>query len=115
METNVVIPHYYDEHLVVATAVRRCLSNVLPFLLLFWFVRWDEQDLATQQMVRRLALSGQLEFVEGGWCQADELVADLEGRAENLAVGSCILSRLVFNDAARRCTALHDCSSGVRG
>lgn len=37
--------------------------------------------------VRRLVATGQLEFVEGGWCQADELITTVEGRAENLALG----------------------------
>lgn len=40
--------------------------------------RWGEQSPGTQAIVRRLVSAGQLEFVEGGWCQADELVADLE-------------------------------------
>eukprot|EP00729_Bicosta_minor_P026692 gene26692-24757_t len=41
---------------------------------------WERQSPSSQNSVRKLARSG-------GWCQADELVADLDGRAENLAVG----------------------------
>ena len=53
-----------------------------------FFARWwSEQSNQTHAKVRQLWRTGQLEFVEGGWCQADELVADLDGRAENLAVG----------------------------
>ena len=62
---------------------RRYVWAEIAYLSLWW----AEQNTTTRSMVRHLALSGQLEFVEAGWCQADELVADVDGRSENLARG----------------------------
>ena len=66
-----------------ANSTRRfCWSEVA--YLARW---WEDQNTTTQATVRQLARSGQLEFVEGGWSQADEQVADLDERVENLMVG----------------------------
>ena len=48
---------------------------------------WEEQPDTTRQSVRALVRNGQLELVEGGWSQADEIVASLRERVLNLEAG----------------------------
>lgn len=48
---------------------------------------WDDQNATTKNIVRDLAQQKRIEFVEGGWSQSDEQVADLDERIENLMVG----------------------------
>ena len=54
---------------------------------------WEDQNATVREAVRELAQGGQLEFVEGGWSQSDEQVADLDERVENLMVGHEWLQR----------------------
>ena len=61
---------------------------------------WGLQNATTQTMVKKLVDDKQLEFVEGGWSQGDEIVATLDGRLANLAAGNEWLSE-TFGEAAR--------------
>lgn len=79
--------------------VNPILSTTLPALALdpsrryiwaevaFFAKWWELQSPEMHGMVRRLVEQQQLEFVEGGWCQADEIVATIDGRVENLVLG----------------------------
>jgi alpha-mannosidase len=54
---------------------------------------WDIQNKTTRVSVQKLVKQHQLEFVEGGWSQADEIVASLDGRLTNLVFGNAWLSK----------------------
>ena len=61
---------------------------------------WRDQNATTRASVRELVSSGKLEFVEGGWVQADESVASWHARLDALTLGHEWLAR-EFGPAAR--------------
>lgn len=53
-----------------------------------WFKRWWlEQSSATQDVVRRLVASGQLEFAGGGWAMNDEVIAHYQDVVDQVTTG----------------------------
>ena len=74
---------------------RYCWAEIMYFAR--W---WRDQSPAVRAQARELAVAGQLEFVEGGWTQADELVVSLDERVQNLEHGHQWLLDNIASDAA---------------
>jgi lysosomal alpha-mannosidase len=54
-----------------------------------WFFKrwWMDQDILTQQKVKKLVKEGRFEFVNGGWVESDEATTTYEQLIENFALG----------------------------
>ena len=61
---------------------------------------WQEQPLSVRQDVRAAVKRGQLELVEGGWSQSDEIVASLRERLHNLEAGHDWIGQHIGRGAA---------------
>jgi alpha-mannosidase II len=68
---------------------RRYMWSEVSFFKRWWGIQND----TTRKSVQKLVKQQQLEFVEGGWSQADEIVASLDGRLTNLVFGNAWLSK----------------------
>ena len=53
----------------------------------YFYRWWVEQTEATQEQVRRLFVAGQLEFVNGGWCMADDASPSTDGWIDQVTLG----------------------------
>ena len=73
---------------------RYCWAEIMFFAR--W---WDDQPDMVRARARQLAREGRLEFVEGGWSQADELVVSLDERIQNLEAGHQWLLDNIATDA----------------
>ena len=48
---------------------------------------WQEQTETTKDIVRGLVASGQLEFINGGWCMNDEAAAHYVDIVDQMSFG----------------------------
>ena len=48
---------------------------------------WNEQNLATKEVVRGLLRAGTLEFINGGYCMNDEAVVYYEDSIDQMTLG----------------------------
>lgn len=48
---------------------------------------WREQDASTQNSVRMLFANGQLEFVNGAWCMADDASPAMDAEIDQVTLG----------------------------
>ena len=72
-----------------------------------FFIRWyREQSKSTQERVRRLVSSGQLEFINGGWCMNDEAATHYNAIIDQMTLGLQFIAE-EFGDAARPRVAWH--------
>jgi alpha-mannosidase len=55
---------------------------------------WLEQDEAKRDQVRELVSSGQLEFINGGWCMHDEATPSYVDMIDQTTLGN----RFLFNE-----------------
>ena len=61
---------------------------------------WVEQNEETKNLVRGLVKSGQLEFINGGWCMNDEAATHYVDIIDQMSLGLGILSDL-FGECGR--------------
>eukprot|EP00808_Paulinella_micropora_P008824 g57631.t1 len=95
------VDQYYtgQNRSIQTAAVQYILSNVLQQLLedssrTFVYVEqaffqrwWDEQSEEVQQQMRDVVSSGQLEFLNGGWCMHDEASTHYIGMIDQTTLG----------------------------
>ena len=61
----------------VVQELQRDVRRTFIYVEVAFFARWwSEQSNATKDIVKKLVSSGQLEFVNGGWCMNDEGTTD---------------------------------------
>ena len=61
----------------VVQELQRDVRRTFIYVEIAFFARWwSEQSNATKDIVKKLVSSGQLEFVNGGWCMNDEGTTD---------------------------------------
>jgi hypothetical protein len=48
---------------------------------------WRDQDAATQAATRGLVSKGQIEFVNGGWCMADDASPSMDAQIDQVTLG----------------------------
>ncbi|KAK8944596.1 hypothetical protein KSP39_PZI007703 [Platanthera zijinensis] len=93
-----------------------CVSNVLDSVVVallkdpsrkfiyveqaFFQIWWAEQSEATQQLVKGLVDSGQLEFINGGWCMHDEATVHYNDMIDQTTLGHRAIKRQ-FNKIPR--------------
>ena len=53
----------------------------------FFYRWWNQQDDLTKSQFRRLVKTGQLEFVNGGWCMHDEANPYYEDMVDQMTLG----------------------------
>ncbi|XP_077246592.1 alpha-mannosidase-like isoform X2 [Tasmannia lanceolata] len=94
------------------TSVRNVLDSVVVALMRdpnrkFVFVEqaffqrwWREQNVKTQEEVRKLVDSGQLEFINGGWCMHDEATCHYIDMIDQTTLGHYLIKKQ-FNKAPR--------------
>ncbi|KAF9622793.1 hypothetical protein IFM89_034028 [Coptis chinensis] len=61
---------------------------------------WAEQNVGTQEVVRKLVNSGQLEFVNGGWCMHDEAATHYIDMIDQTTLGHRVIKQQ-FNKVPR--------------
>ncbi|KAG0460423.1 hypothetical protein HPP92_020720 [Vanilla planifolia] len=61
---------------------------------------WAEQDEATQEVVKKLVDSGQLEFINGGWCMHDEATVHYIDMIDQTTLGHRMIKKQ-FNKVPR--------------
>ncbi|KAG0461842.1 hypothetical protein HPP92_020318 [Vanilla planifolia] len=61
---------------------------------------WTEQDEATQEVVKKLVDSGQLEFINGGWCMHDEATVHYIDMIDQTTLGHRMIKKQ-FNKIPR--------------
>lgn len=92
--------YYYDsDKSITIQGVQYILDSVFPILQLdnskrFIYVEigffkrwWNEQDSNTQNIVKQLVQSGQLEFINGGYCMNDEADVYYEDSIDQMTFG----------------------------
>ena len=103
-----IVDRYYEEEVryIYDTVVEALLKNPARrfiFVEVAFFMRWwAEQDEATQNATRGLFASGQLEFVNGGWCMADDASPRLDDFVDQ--VRACVSAFLFM------CVRLYVCA-----
>ena len=61
----------------VVQELQRDVRRTFIYVEIAFFARWwNEQDDTTKDIVKKLVSSGQLEFINGGWCMNDEAGTD---------------------------------------
>ena len=61
----------------VVQELQRDVRRTFIYVEIAFFARWwNEQDDTTKDIVKKLVSSGQLEFINGGWCMNDEAGPD---------------------------------------
>eukprot|EP00035_Acanthoeca_spectabilis_P014256 m.271234 g.271234 ORF g.271234 m.271234 type:complete len:1102 (+) comp16089_c0_seq11:51-3356(+) len=87
------VDQYYEEQVrYIYDSVVECLirnpARKFIFVETAYFYRWwVEQSAASQQQVYGLFQSGQLEFVNGGWCMADDASPSTDGWIDQVTLG----------------------------
>ena len=72
-----------------------------------FFARWwREQDASMRTVVRKLVSSGQLEFINGGWCMNDEAATHYNAIIDQMSLGLRFI-RDEFGEQARPTVAWH--------
>lgn len=103
--------YYYGSHSNVQNAgVQYILDSVVEALVFnkerrfiyvevaFFAKWWDEQDNKMKAIVTELVRSGQLEFINGGWCMNDEATTHYNSIIDQMTLGLRFL-----NDTFGRC------------
>ena len=90
VEVSGPLRHEFDPTCVIYT--RTLCTQVEIAFFKRW---WDEQDDATKADVKQLVANGQLEFINGGWCMADEAVTHYDGLVNQLTLGHNFLKNEV--------------------
>ncbi|KAG0460421.1 hypothetical protein HPP92_020718 [Vanilla planifolia] len=108
------IDQYYvgSNNSIQGASVQNVLDSVVVALLKnpdrkFVFVEqaffqrwWAEQNEATQEVVKKLVDSGQLEFINGGWCMHDEATAHYIDMIDQTTLGHRMIKQQ-FNKVPR--------------
>ncbi|XP_077246588.1 alpha-mannosidase-like [Tasmannia lanceolata] len=85
----------------IVVALLRDPNRKFVFVEQAFFQRWwREQNLETQEEVRKLVDSGQLEFINGGWCMHDEATAHYIDMIDQTTLGHQLIKKQ-FNKAPR--------------
>lgn len=58
----------------------------------FFHQWWLEQNELTKELVRKLVRTGQLEFINGGWCMSDEAATHYVDLIDQMTLGLSVLS-----------------------
>ncbi|KAK2984501.1 hypothetical protein RJ640_016887 [Escallonia rubra] len=93
-----------------------CVENVLDSVIMalladpnrkfvfaemaFFHRWWDEQNLETEEIVRKLVDAGQLEFINGGWCMHDEATTHYIDMIDQTTLGHHLI-KSQFNKTPR--------------
>ena len=65
-----------------------CFTSRFIIVEMAFFQRWwQEQTEPTKEIVRGLVASGQLEFINGGWCMNDEAAAHYVDIVDQMSFG----------------------------
>ncbi|KAL5706468.1 alpha-mannosidase [Ranunculus cassubicifolius] len=108
------VDQYYvgSNNSIQGASVRNVLDSLVDSLLRdpnrkFVFVEqaffqrwWAEQNVGTQQLVRKLVDSGQLEFINGGWCMHDEATTHYIDMIDQTTLGHRFIKKQ-FNKVPR--------------
>ena len=105
--------YYYGSNKYVTTVgVQYILDSVIPELLMdptkrfiyveiaFFWRWWQEQNDRMRHIVKNLVQSGQLEFINGGWCMNDEAATHYNAIIDQMAWGFKRLND-TFGECAR--------------
>ncbi|KAK9129463.1 hypothetical protein Sjap_009950 [Stephania japonica] len=85
----------------LVTALRRDSNRKFVFAEQAFFQRWwTEQNVETKQEVRKLVDSGQLEFINGGWCMHDEATCHYVDMIDQTTLGHRLIKQQ-FNKIPR--------------
>lgn len=98
----------------ILDSVMEALANSEPdlprhfiYVEIAFFIRWyRQQDEKTQQRVRQFVSSGQLEFINGGWCMNDEAATHYNAIIDQMTLGLQFIDD-EFGAAARPRVAWH--------
>ncbi|PKA54015.1 alpha-mannosidase [Apostasia shenzhenica] len=108
------VDEYYDgsNNSIQGACVRNILDSVIVALLkdpnrkfvyveqAFFQTWWAEQNEATQEVVKKLVESGQLEFINGGWCMHDEAATHYIDMIDQTTLGHLMIKKQ-FNKIPR--------------
>ena len=87
------VDEYYEEEVryiydSVLQALRSEPQRKFIFVETAYFMRWwSEQSKDHQNLTRRLFANGQLEFVNGGWCMADDASPTMDALIDQVTLG----------------------------
>ena len=87
------VDQYYEEEVryiydTVVAELQKDSRRRFIFVETAYFMRWwREQDQRTRDATKRLFATGQIEFVNGGWCMADDASPALDAQIDQLTLG----------------------------
>ena len=91
----------------VISALEKDPTRHFIYVEIAFFARWwREQDDSMRTVVRKLVSSGQLEFINGGWCMNDEAATHYNAIIDQMSLGLRFI-RDEFGEQARPTVAWH--------